>query len=143
MEIGYLMPPVATNLFVAAAVFKKTFGQVSRAVMPTLGITCAALLLFMYVPTCSKGLPNLTKGEAVWEPFPWDGKPAHERRAATDAEEIGDLSSGALDRAQHLDGGVDKALDQQDEDPYGLNTPDAGPAGDAGLGGSFLEEFGQ
>jgi C4-dicarboxylate transporter DctM subunit len=45
MEIGYLAPPVATNLFVSAAVFKKPFGQVVRAVMPTLGITIAALIV--------------------------------------------------------------------------------------------------
>ncbi len=75
MEIGYLMPPVATNLFVAAATFKKPFGQVTRAVLPTLGITIAALVLFMYVPTCSKGLVNIQRGVAVWESFPWDGKP--------------------------------------------------------------------
>ena len=145
MEIGYLMPPVATNLFVASAVFKKPFGQVSRAVLPTLGITCAALLLFMYVPTCSKGLPNLASGREVWEPFPWDGTPAHERTEASEAEQIGDKSSEALERIQHMgDGGVDKALDQQEEDPYGLNAADAGAAAtDGGLGGSFVDEFGQ
>ncbi len=145
MEIGYLMPPVATNLFVASAVFKKPFGQVSRAVMPSLGITCAALLLFMYVPSCSKGLVNWSRGQEVWESFPWDGTPAHERTEASEAEEIGDKSSEALEQIQKLgDGGVDNALDQQDEDPYGLKAAedDAGAGGaDAGLGGSFLEEF--
>ncbi len=75
MEIGYLAPPVATNLFVAAAVFKKPFGQVCRAVLPTLGVTVAALVLFMYVPTCSTGLVSLKKGEKVWKSFPWNHKP--------------------------------------------------------------------
>jgi C4-dicarboxylate transporter DctM subunit len=75
MEIGYLAPPVATNLFVAAALFKKPFGQVSRAVLPGLALTTGALIMFMFVPTCSKGLVNVQRGVAVWEPFPWDGKP--------------------------------------------------------------------
>jgi C4-dicarboxylate transporter DctM subunit len=72
MEIGYLAPPVATNLFVASAVFGRPFGQVVRAVMPTLGIVCVALLVCMYVPTLSKGAVNLKRGQALYEPFPWE-----------------------------------------------------------------------
>ena len=53
MEIGYLMPPVATNLFVAAAVFKKPFGLVTRAVLPTLAMTLVALWIFIRYPTLS------------------------------------------------------------------------------------------
>src|SRR5207247_2211631 len=75
MEIGYLMPPVATNLFVAAAVFKKPFGQVTRAIFPTLGLTCAALGVVMYVPTISKAAVNWKQGHAIYQPFPWDGRP--------------------------------------------------------------------
>ncbi|MBI4510895.1 MAG: TRAP transporter large permease subunit [Deltaproteobacteria bacterium] len=74
MEIGYLMPPVATNLFVAAAVFKKPFGQVTRAIFPTLGITCAALALVMYVPTIAKAAVNWKQGKPVYEAFPWAGR---------------------------------------------------------------------
>ena len=74
MEIGYIAPPVATNLFVAAAIFRRSFGQVTISVLPTLGIVCAALVLIMYVPTLSKGLLNLKRGVAIYEPFPWDGK---------------------------------------------------------------------
>jgi C4-dicarboxylate transporter DctM subunit len=72
MEIGYLAPPVATNLFVASAVFQRPFSQVTRAVLPTLGIVCAALLVCMYVPTLSKGAVNLKRGQAMYEPFPWE-----------------------------------------------------------------------
>jgi C4-dicarboxylate transporter DctM subunit len=76
MEIGYLMPPVATNLFVGAAIFKRPFGEVARAVMPTLGIVCAALVVIMYVPTLSKGLVNWKQDLPMVEAFPWDG-PGH------------------------------------------------------------------
>ena len=77
MEIGYLAPPVATNLFVAAALFKKPFGQVSRAILPGLGLTVAALFVFMFVPTCSKGLVNVKRDQAFYESFPWDSKRQH------------------------------------------------------------------
>ena len=74
MEIGYLAPPVATNLFVAAAIFRRPFAEVTIAVLPTLAIVCAALVVIMYVPTLSKGVLNLTRGQAFYEPFPWNGR---------------------------------------------------------------------
>lgn len=74
MEIGYLMPPVATNLFVGAAIFKEPFGRVARAVLPTLGIVCLALVALMYVPTLSTGALALKNGQPVYSPFPWNGK---------------------------------------------------------------------
>jgi C4-dicarboxylate transporter DctM subunit len=75
MEIGYLAPPVATNLFVASAIFRKPFGQVSRAVLPTLGITCVALAIIIYVPTVSLAALNIRDGKPVYVAFPWEGKP--------------------------------------------------------------------
>ncbi|MEW5851723.1 MAG: TRAP transporter large permease subunit [Myxococcota bacterium] len=75
MEIGYLAPPVATNLFVAAAIFRRPFGEVTVAVLPTLGMVCAALVVIMYVPTLSKGVLNLKQGQAFYESFPWNGPP--------------------------------------------------------------------
>ncbi len=76
MEIGYLAPPVATNLFVGAAIFKEPFGRVARAVLPTLGIVCVALVALMYIPTLSTGVLNWKKGLPIVTPFPWDGKQA-------------------------------------------------------------------
>jgi len=70
------MPPVATNLFVASAVFKKPFGQVTKAVLPTLGLTCAALVMIMYLPTISLFSLNLRDGKSPWQTFPWNGKQA-------------------------------------------------------------------
>lgn len=74
MEIGYIAPPVATNLFVASTIFREPFGRVARAIVPTLGIICGALVVIMYVPTISVGPLNLREGRAVYAPFPWDGK---------------------------------------------------------------------
>jgi C4-dicarboxylate transporter DctM subunit len=76
MEIGYLAPPVATNLFVASAIFRKPFGFVSKAVLPTLGLTILALGIIIYVPTVSLAALNLRDGKPLWSSFPWDGPQA-------------------------------------------------------------------
>ncbi|MCC6810013.1 MAG: TRAP transporter large permease subunit [Deltaproteobacteria bacterium] len=76
MEIGYLAPPVATNLFVASAIFKRPFSEVTVAVLPTLAMVIAALGVIMYVPTLSKAALNMKHGVAIYEPFPWNGKEA-------------------------------------------------------------------
>jgi C4-dicarboxylate transporter DctM subunit len=74
MEIGYLMPPVATNLFVGAAIFRRPFGEVARAVFPTLTIVCVSLVALMFVPTASTGLLAWRSGRPVYQPFPWHGR---------------------------------------------------------------------
>lgn len=87
MEIGYLTPPVATNLFVSAAVFKKSFGQVIRAVVPSMGIIVVGLILVMYVPTIPLGAVNLLRGKAVYQPFPWEGAVAAAEAPVDDVSE--------------------------------------------------------
>ncbi len=125
MEIGYLMPPVATNLFVAAAVFRKSFGQVTRAVVPTLAITCLALGVVMYVPTLSKAAVNLKRGKPAYQAFPFGGKPAPARGpveveagvTAPPPEE----GASAMSKVRNL---KIKGLDDEDEDEE--TGPDAG-----------------
>ncbi len=69
MEIGYLAPPIATNLFVAASVFKKPFGLVSRAVLPSLAVLCLGLLIITYVPTLTVGPIHALKGGRLLRPI--------------------------------------------------------------------------
>ncbi len=130
MEIGYLAPPVATNLFVAAALFKKPFGQVSRAILPGLALTTVALFVFMFVPTCSKGLVNAKRGVAFYESFPWDSKrQSAGPHAGADLGEISDKAAADAD--------ADKALlDKQTDDEYYFNDEeaDAGVDDDGGGG---------
>jgi len=143
MEIGYLMPPVATNLFVAAATFKKSFEMVAKAVMPTLAITIGALIVFMYVPSCSKGLVNLKDGVAVWEDFPWDGKPADandpltadpDALPAAGGDDLGAISARAAARARDK-----KAAEEAAKNAPTASAPDAGvsPDGGAEPGGEY------
>jgi C4-dicarboxylate transporter DctM subunit len=158
MEIGYLMPPVATNLFVAAAVFKKPFGQVAKAVVPTLTMTIAALALFMYVPTCSMGLVNINEGkDEIWHPFPWGAEldPTRTRSSDSDpggASAVGDLTKEAMDSTSFdLDAGAStEEIYDELENIYEAKDPsdtgDGDESGDTGsdeldLGGEFLEQF--
>jgi C4-dicarboxylate transporter, DctM subunit len=69
MEIGYLAPPIATNLFVAASIFRKPFGLVTRAVLPTLAILCVGLMVITYLPTVTVGPVHALRGESFWRPF--------------------------------------------------------------------------
>jgi C4-dicarboxylate transporter DctM subunit len=69
MEIGYLAPPIATNLFVAASIFRKPFGLVTRAVLPTLAILCLGLLVVTYIPTVTVGPVHALRGEGFVRPF--------------------------------------------------------------------------
>lgn len=94
MEIGYLAPPVATNLFVGAAIFKEPFGKVARAVLPTLGIVCVALVALMYVPTLSMGAVNLKQGLPLVSSFPWDGPPDKANSLTAGSEDAGVQPSG-------------------------------------------------
>jgi C4-dicarboxylate transporter DctM subunit len=131
MEIGNLAPPVATNLFVASALFKKPFGQVSRAILPGLAITCAALVLFMYVPTCSKGLVNAIRSQPIWEPFPWDGKPSSQTVESGSGVDLNNLAEEATDKAEKDSG----KLNQQTDDEYYFKEgteADSGPAPEGG-----------
>jgi C4-dicarboxylate transporter, DctM subunit len=75
MEIGYLAPPIATNLFVAASIFKRPFGLVTRAVLPSLAILCAGLLVVTYVPTLTVGPVYALRGESFSRPFAREAAP--------------------------------------------------------------------
>jgi C4-dicarboxylate transporter DctM subunit len=126
MEIGYLMPPVATNLFVAAAVFKRPFGQVTRAVLPTLGIVCGALVAIMYVPTISKAAINWKLEKPLYEAFPWQGRPSEPEEAETEIaveEEPKPAAPGGID----LGSLTRKSLDGLEDDDTAEKPADAKP----------------
>ena len=132
MEIGYLAPPVATNLFVAAALFKKPFGQVSKAILPGLALTTAALFVFMFVPTFSKGLVNLNRDQAFYESFPWTARPRTAVAGTPGHVDLGSLSEQAgAAAAEHAE-----ELNQMDDEYYFGVDAGAGAApaddGDAG-----------
>ena len=56
MEIGYLLPPVGMNLFIASIRFNRPVLEVFRAVLPFIAILIVAVLIITYWPWLSLGL---------------------------------------------------------------------------------------
>ena len=61
MEIGFLLPPVGLNLYLASFVFKKPLGEMTRDILPFLAIQLVILLLVTYIPWFSTWLPSVVK----------------------------------------------------------------------------------
>ncbi len=53
LQMGYVVPPVAINLIIAATVFKQSFLTASRAVVPFISIMLLVLLLVIIFPQLS------------------------------------------------------------------------------------------
>ena len=50
LEIGFLTPPLGLNLIVAMTAFRENFLEISRAVLPFVGLILAVLLLVTFAP---------------------------------------------------------------------------------------------
>lgn len=50
LELGYLIPPVGENLFIAAYRFDKPVGELARAVLPMVGILLIGVVAVTYFP---------------------------------------------------------------------------------------------
>jgi tripartite ATP-independent transporter DctM subunit len=61
MQLGYLMPPMGENLFLAAYRFKKSLPQVYRATLPYIVILLAIVLLITYWPGLTLSLLDLVR----------------------------------------------------------------------------------
>ena len=62
LGIGYITPPLGLLLYTAQAITRLEFMQVSRAIVPTLLIYIAALLILAYVPWLTTAAPDLILG---------------------------------------------------------------------------------
>lgn len=61
LEIGYLMPPMGLNLFIAGFRFGRPVPDLYRVVLPFIGVFAVALLITTYVPQISLALiPDYT-----------------------------------------------------------------------------------
>ncbi|PRQ01103.1 Sialic acid TRAP transporter permease protein SiaT [Enhygromyxa salina] len=95
LEIGYLTPPIGINLFVASSVFRQPIGEVSRGVIPFIGLMLVGLVAVTYVPSISLGPVNkIMREKAFYEPFPDPPEaqsPGAEDDPNSDADVEGDL----------------------------------------------------
>ena len=57
LELGYLMPPLGMNLFLASYRFEKSLAAVTRSAMPFVAVLLAVLLLVTYWPALIIGVP--------------------------------------------------------------------------------------
>jgi TRAP-type C4-dicarboxylate transport system permease large subunit len=60
LELGYLMPPMGLNLFLASLRFEKSIFHISRAVIMFVVFEAVALLVITYVPDLSLWLVRTT-----------------------------------------------------------------------------------
>ncbi len=58
MELSFLAPPVGLNLLLASYRLNKPMSEVTRAVLPLLGVRFVGVLLVTYVPWISLALPH-------------------------------------------------------------------------------------
>ncbi|MFV8750070.1 TRAP transporter large permease [Nannocystaceae bacterium ST9] len=71
LEIGYLTPPIGINLFVSSSVFRQPLGEVTRGVVPFIGMMLIGLVAVTYVPSIALGPVNKVMREKdFYEPFP-------------------------------------------------------------------------
>ncbi len=59
LMIGLTTPPVGVCLFVTSTIGEISLGQISRAILPFLGVSLIVLLLVTYIPAISLFLPSL------------------------------------------------------------------------------------
>lgn len=68
LAMGFVAPPVGSNLFVGSAVCGLKVEEIARAALPMVGLMIALLFLITYVPQISLFLPSLMRQAACSEP---------------------------------------------------------------------------
>ena len=59
LMIGLTTPPVGVCLFLTSSIGGISLGEISKAILPLLGVSLLVLLLVTYIPAISLFLPNL------------------------------------------------------------------------------------
>jgi TRAP-type C4-dicarboxylate transport system permease large subunit len=65
MELGYLMPPMGENLFLASYRFKRPLSEVYRSTLPYTAMLLATVLLITYVPSLSLWLVSFCQAHGL------------------------------------------------------------------------------
>ncbi|MBI5517182.1 MAG: TRAP transporter large permease subunit [Deltaproteobacteria bacterium] len=139
LEIGYLMPPMGLNLFIAGFRFRRPVPDLYRMVLPFIGLFVAALMIVTYVPSITLfALPNHGRPEASHGPSTTPDGPPGTTPGAGDG---GGAPAPTVDR--------DCDVPREDEDPTaferrcridfdgdGLIAGEAAGDGGAGDGGA-------
>lgn len=109
LEIGYLMPPMGLNLFIAGFRFNRPVPDLYRVVLPFIGIFVAALLITTYVPSITLFSVPPSENAAVIQPTTGpttpDANPAPTQPAGNCDEPGEDESFEDFDRRCNVSGG--------------------------------------
>ncbi len=138
LEIGYLTPPIGINLFVASSVFRRPLGEVSRGVLPFIGMMACGLLLVTYIPTISLGLVNVwMRDEPFYEPFPTGPEEAGEEGMQAPGGGVGPDGERVQSIEEMMDNvdDTDGEDEDDDEDDDGYYNDDDDDGGDDYYGG--------
>jgi tripartite ATP-independent transporter DctM subunit len=143
LEIGYLMPPMGLNLFIAGFRFNRPVPDLYRVVLPFIGIFVVALLVTTYVPSltvaeATLARPTPTAGAALPippptssatpSPSPSAAAPPASAGAAADCDEPRDGESFEdFDKRCNVTGAAPAPASAA---PSAAPAPSAGPAGD-------------
>jgi TRAP-type C4-dicarboxylate transport system permease large subunit len=65
MELGYLMPPMGENLFLASYRFERPLTEVYRSTLPYTAIVLGVVLLITYVPGLTLWLVRLLESRGM------------------------------------------------------------------------------
>ncbi len=65
MELGYLMPPMGENLFLASYRFERPLSEVYRSTLPYTAIVLGVVLLITYVPALTLWLVRLLEAQGL------------------------------------------------------------------------------
>jgi C4-dicarboxylate transporter, DctM subunit len=65
MELGYLMPPMGENLFLASYRFERPLSEVYRSTLPYSVLVLAVVLLITYVPGLTLWLVHLFEARGM------------------------------------------------------------------------------
>jgi C4-dicarboxylate transporter DctM subunit len=78
LEIGYLMPPMGLNLFIAGFRFNKPVPDLYKVVLPFIGIFAVALLVTTYFPGLTLAMPGLSQETHAASPVANEPAPSNE-----------------------------------------------------------------
>jgi tripartite ATP-independent transporter DctM subunit len=137
LEIGYLTPPVGLNLFLAATLFNKTFGQVIKYTFPFVMLMMISLGIVTWVPKVSTVFVEWVYGYKPITPESVQKKKATDApvtpqpgkvKSLKDLMDEGEGEKPATPDAPEKKGGVKSLKDLMDESEAEPEKPAAAPA---------------
>jgi hypothetical protein len=127
LEVGYLMPPMGLNLFIAGFRFNRPVPDLYRVVLPFIGIFVTALLVTTYVPSLTVGSAAASEPARPVPSALAPLAPASAPPPPSASPQPSPASSAAADCDEPRDG---EAFDDFDKRCH-VTTPEAPPASSA------------